>query len=154
MKKIDKNGTPISDPTEIADEFNDFFTNIGVKISESVKPTVVKPADYMPVLQNIQSLDLGSTSQAHICDIIKSLQPKNSTDIDGISTKLLKNLDIELGWPLAHIFNLSLTNGVFPARLKSSRTVPIFKAGRADLCDNYRPISLLKVLSNGAGGGV
>jgi hypothetical protein len=32
------------------------------------------------------------------------------------------------------------------ARLKCSRTVPIFKAGRADLCDNYRPISLLSTL--------
>ena len=101
----------------------------------------------MPVLQNIQELDLGTTNQVHVCDIIKSLQPKNSMDIDGISTKLLKFLAIELSWPLAHIFNLSLTTGIFPDRLKSSRTVPIFKAGRNDLCDNYRPIALLSTLS-------
>jgi hypothetical protein len=131
IEKIDKNGTIITDPTEIADELFDFFTSIGVKISESIKPTVVKPEDYMPNLQDIQNLDLGSTNQTHICDIIKSLQPKNSSDIDGISTKLLKNLSTELSWPLAHIF----------------KTVPIFKAGRSDLCDNYRSISLLSTLS-------
>jgi hypothetical protein len=68
-------------------------------------------------------------------------------DIDGISTELLKFLAIELSWPLAHIFNLSLSNGIFPDRLKSSRTVPIFKSGRNDLCDNYRPIALLSTLS-------
>jgi len=96
----------------------------------------------MPNLQNIQELDLGTVNQAHICDVIKSLQPKNSTDIDGISTKLLKELSIYLSWPLAHIFNNSLRQGIFPNRLKTSRTVPIFKGGRADLCDNYRPIAI------------
>jgi len=147
VEKIDKNGTIITDPTEMANEFNNFFTSVGLKISETVKPTNIKPEDYMPVLQDLQELDLGTTNQVHVCDIIKSLQSKNSMDIDGISTKLLKFLSIELSWPLAHIFNLSLINGVFPDRLKSSRTVPIFKSGRNDLCDNYRPIALLSTLS-------
>jgi len=147
IEKIDKNGQILTDQLEIANEFNDFFTGIGVKISESIKPTLAKPEDYMPILQDLQELDLGTTSQVHICDIIKSLKPKNSCDIDGISTKLLQKLATEISWPLAHIFNLSLTTGIFPSRLKSSRTVPIFKAGRSDLCDNYRPISLLSTLS-------
>jgi hypothetical protein len=147
VEKIDKNGVILTDPTEIASEFNDFFTGIGVKIAESVKPTVKKAEEYMPILQNLTELDLGTVTQTHICDIIKILHSKNSTDIDGISTKLLKEIAIELSWPLAHIFNNSLRQGVFPDRLKTSRTVPIFKAGRADLCDNYRPISLLSTLS-------
>ncbi len=133
--------------TEIANEFKNFFTSIGVKFSETVKPTHIKPEDYMPILQNIQELDLGTTNQVHVCDIIKSLQSKNSMDVDGISTKLLKFLAIELSWPLVHIFNLSLTTGVFPDRLKFSSTVPIFKSGRNNLCDNYRPIALLSTLS-------
>jgi len=101
----------------------------------------------MPTLDNITYLDLGSTSQVHVCDIIKSLQTKNSCDIEGISTKLLQKISTELSWPLAHIFGLSLTTGIFPSKLKLSRTVPIFKTGRSDLCDNYRPIALLSTLS-------
>ncbi len=147
IEKIEKNGITFTDPTEIANEFNDFFTSIGVKISETVTPTQIKPEVYMLVLENVQELELGTTNQVHVGDIIKSLQPKNSMDIDGISTKLLKFLAIELSWPLAHIFNLSLSNGIFPDRLKSSRTAPIFKSGRNDLCDNYRPIALLSTLS-------
>ncbi len=46
-----------------------------------------------------------------------------------------------------NIFNLSLASGTFPSKLKTSRTVPIFKAGSPLLCDNYRPISLLSTLS-------
>jgi hypothetical protein len=147
VDKINKNGNILTDPTEIAEEFNEFFTDIGIKISESVRPTNAKPEDYMPNLQDINNLELGNTNQVHICDIIKSLQPKSSCDIEGISTKLLKSLATEISWPLAHIFNLSLTTGVFPAKLKSSRTVPIFKAGNPELCDNYRPIALLSTLS-------
>ncbi len=75
---------------------------------------------------DIQQLDLGTTSQVHVCDIIKSLKSKGSCDVDGISTKLLKTLAIELSWPLAHIFRLSLQNGIFPSKLKKSMVVPIF----------------------------
>ena len=75
------------------------------------------------------------------------MSPKNSLDLYEISTKLLKCISLEISIPLAHIFNLSLTTGVFPSRLKTSRIVPIFKTGDSELCDNYRPISLLSSLS-------
>ena len=37
--------------------------------------------------------------------------------------------------------------GILPDRLKVSRTVPVFKAGKTDNLSNYRPISCLPVLS-------
>ena len=49
--------------------------------------------------------------------------------------------------PLSHIFNLSLTTRTFPEKLKICRVVPIFKSGDPELCDNYRPISLVKTFS-------
>jgi hypothetical protein len=68
-------------------------------------------------------------------------------DSDGISSKLLKSIKNEICTPLAHIFNLSVNQGIFPKKLKKSRTVPIFKSGDPTLCDNYRPISLLSSMS-------
>ena len=58
--------------------------------------------------------------------------------------ELLKFVAFEIRRPLAHIFNLSINAGKFPSALKKSITVPvpIFKGGDAELCDNYRPISL------------
>jgi hypothetical protein len=44
-------------------------------------------------------------------------------------------------------FNLSLSQGVFPDKLKNSRVIPIFKAGDQLDVDNYRPISLLSSIS-------
>ena len=92
-------------------------------------------------------MDLGNTGPIHIADIVKSLQPKKSTDVDGLSMYLIKKIINEINVPLAHIFNMSLSKGIFPDKLKTAKVVPIFKMGRKDLCDNYRPISLLSTLS-------
>ena len=61
--------------------------------------------------------------------------------------KLLKDVACEIGHPLAHIFNLSLKKGIFPNALKQSKEIPIHKGGDLELCDNYRPISLLNSIS-------
>ena len=68
-------------------------------------------------------------------------------DLDGISLSLLKVVASEISPPLGHIFNLSLETGTFPEKLKSSRVVPIFKAGDKTSCDNYRPITLVSSIS-------
>ena len=60
---------------------------------------------------------------------------------------MIKSVGNEISLPLSHIFNLSLTNGVFPTQLKNCRVIPIFKAGDHAECDNYRPISLLSSIS-------
>ncbi len=43
IDKISVNNTKITDNKQMADEFNRFFTNIGVQISEAVPPTKIKP---------------------------------------------------------------------------------------------------------------
>ena len=49
--------------------------------------------------------------------------------------------------PLTHVINQSLCNGIFPDRLKIARVVPLLKKGDQHILDNYRPISLLPVVS-------
>ncbi len=75
------------------------------------------------------------------------IQNKSSLDLDGLSLKFIKFIALEISSPLAIIFNLSLSQGIFPDELKTNRIVPIFKTGDKRLCDNYRPISLVSALS-------
>jgi hypothetical protein len=142
VDKIAVDNVTIQDPILIADEFNSFFTKVGQKISDSVIPTAQNPEDSVTYNREIPPLDLGTIVPQHVIDILKSMDPKISVDLDGISMKILKYLKIQIATPLAHIFNLSLQNGVFPSKLKCSRTVPIFKSGDSLSCDNYRPIAL------------
>ena len=45
------------------------------------------------------------------------------------------------------IFNLSLSTGIFPDKLKIAKVSPIFKNSEKDLLTNYRPISVLPCFS-------
>ena len=66
---------------------------------------------------------------------------------DNIGPKLIKEVTEILIDPLVHIFNLSLTTGVVPDKLKVAKITPVFKKGDPQLPSNYRPISLLTVFS-------
>ena len=146
ITKLTQNDVSITAPLDIANAFNDFFSNIGSEISNSVYPTSVTPDTLIPN-SNVPEMEFTQITQGVIVNIIKLLQSKSSTDINGISMKLLKKVSHEVGWPLAHIFNMSLEQGIFPNALKQSKVVPIHKAGSLENCDNYRPIALLNSIS-------
>jgi hypothetical protein len=132
----------------MANSFNKFFCEVGMRISESVERTSAIPEDYLgDGQQNVLPMEFGIFSQAEFINIINNLEPKSSTDINGISNKLIKFVKYEIDKPLVHLFNLSLSTGVFPKQLKTCRTIPIFKSGDRCQCDNYRPISLLSSIS-------
>jgi hypothetical protein len=124
---------------DVAEEFNSFFSKAGQQISDSVPQTKTTPETPL--------FELGNTGPVHVSDLIKFFPSKSSLDIDGISLKLLKFVRAEVCTPLGFIFDLSLTSGTFPNKLKLNRTVPIFKSGDAKKCDNNRPISLIPTLS-------
>ncbi len=67
--------------------------------------------------------------------------------MSGVSTRMIKAVGNEIAIPLSHIFNLSLSNGVFPSQLKNCCVIPIFKAGDHTERDNYWFISLLSFFS-------
>ena len=81
-----------------------------------------------------------------IVNIIKSLK-EGSSGWDGICCSIIKSTYTAFIEPLTHVFNLSLTQGVFPNELKVARVVPLFKSGNAMIFSNYRPVSVLPVFS-------
>ena len=146
INKISVDGNVIENSQEIANEFNKFFTSAGKKISDDIIPTDRLPESYLP--NNCEhNLEFSPVSQAEVVNIIRNFQPKSSFDIEGISMKLMKYVALEISHPLAHIFSLSLDQGIFPQKLKTSRIIPLHKSGSTELCDNYRPISLLSSIS-------
>ena len=47
--------------------------------------------------------------------------------------------------PLAHVFNMSLQEGIVPLEWKESNSIPLFKKGSRNNYVNYRPVSLTSV---------
>jgi hypothetical protein len=118
VSQININGTISSDSHMIANHFNQFFTNVGQEISNSVPPIAKKPEDYINYGRQIPPLLLRNTTPEHLCKIIKKFQPKQSCDIHGVSTKMIKFIGQEISIPLAHIFNLSLNSAVLSPSLR------------------------------------
>ena len=71
----------------------------------------------------------------------------NSVGWENISTTILKS-DINILAPiLSNLINMSLETGIFPKSLKRAKILPIFKNKDKLVVTNYRPISILPVIS-------
>ncbi len=147
INEIEIDGTISHNPTNIANHFNSFFSEIGQKIAGNIEQSSIDPLSFSSPPPNTYELLFDKISPIHVADLIKSMPNKTSCDIDGLSCVLLKSVAAEICTPLAHIFNLSLTNGQYPEKFKTSRVVPIYKNGDKLSCDNYRPISLVSSIA-------
>ena len=82
--------------------------------------------------------------EVEIIDIIKQLDNNRSSDF---SPKVLKHINHIISPVLKGLFNNCLRLGIFPDELKIAKVTPLFKSGNINDMSNYRPISILPVLS-------
>ncbi len=75
------------------------------------------------------------------------MKPKSSCGFDGISIKILKAIKEVLIEPILIIVNQTLHTGIFLDKLKIAKLNPIYKKDENTQFTNYRPISLLLILS-------
>ena len=80
--------------------------------------------------------------------VITNLDSSEASGPDCIPVVVLKNCEPELSYILAKLFNISLKEPCFPDCWKVSSVVPVFKnVGERSTAKNYRPVSLLSVVS-------
>ena len=79
--------------------------------------------------------------------LICGLSANKATGCDGISCKILKLAAPVISETLTYIFNQCITLSVFPDEWKTARIIPLYKNGHRNLPGNYRPISILPVVS-------
>ena len=80
--------------------------------------------------------------------VIMSVDLSKASGPDCIPLVVLKNCEPELSCILAELFNKSFKESCFPDCWKVSSVVPVFKnVGERSTAKNYRPVSLLSVVS-------
>ena len=70
-------GNTITAPTEMAENFNNFFTSIGKNLQEKIPPTKKTFTDYLKT-PNLENFTIGLTSADEISDLICSLDSSKS----------------------------------------------------------------------------
>ena len=142
------NEKQITDKKEIAEQFNNFFINIGPKLASELD-TAGKPdfKSYLNMNKLKTVFNFTPIEEEQTKTIITNLKPKNSSGHDNISLILLKASINSIAKPLTCIINQSLKTGRFPSKLKVAKIIPIFKKDVEHDFNNYRPISLLPSIS-------
>ena len=140
------NDNIITEPDQLASEFNNHFCSIAKKIE---KKLVIPETDFTEYLgaPSCNSFFITPTTPQEIISEIKSLKNRKATGPGSINTQLLKICKDELSIPLSILVNMSFELGIFPSSLKLANVIPIFKKEDRTCLTNYRPISLLSNIS-------
>ena len=131
---------------ETADRFNDFFSSIGNNLAK-------KFCDNHNVEDSVNGNDIASKfcfdyiTTEFVFDEICKMSNSKSPGINNFDVRLLKLAAPVICEPLAYICNLSLHTSCFPNDWKLAKVTPIHKDGDKYDVNNYRPISVLPVLS-------
>ena len=77
----------------------------------------------------------------------KKLSTGKATGPDEISARVLKECAAELAAPLTRLFSKCLRHGVQHSQCKIAHVVPVCKKSSHSKPNNYRPVSLLSIIS-------
>lgn len=140
IDRIEYNNNLITEPSDIASIFNEYFINLTNRLHTDIKIT-----NSRTIINN--SIYLNPINENDIKKEIMTLNNTNAVGPDGISTKILKACRDEVAPILAYFINQSLVTGKFPDVLKFAVVKPLFKKGDKAKIENYRPITLISIFS-------
>ena len=83
----------------------------------------------------------------HILNHLCKINPTKAAGIDSLGGRFLKDGAQLLTHPIMQLCNLSITLSAFPDKCKLAKLKPLFKKGSKTEPKNYRPISLLPLVS-------
>ena len=148
-------GEKCFDPIKLANNMGEYFLTVAEKLKSKI-PNLPKVFDtgsqkfkdyYLSKGIVPKSKKIFQVSEEFVYKELCKLNVTKSTGIDGFKPKFLKDgADIIKG-AVTHIINLSLETGIVPNELKSAIVKPLYKkSSRLDV-GNYRPVSILPIIS-------
>ena len=141
---------------------NNFFVNVATDISfnddvvsasDAIKrhdqpPRVKRTGDYREYYQDkIKVFDFHVVDTETVMQMIKNINPKKATDCHNIPGKLIRIAYMEISIPICSLLNASITAKRFPSIMKYADVSPCFKKEDNLFKGNYRPVSVLTVIS-------
>ena len=84
----------------------------------------------------------------NVLEVIRNMPPNKATGLNGVGVKILKVAAPAIAPSLCTLINYCIDNSTFPTLQKYAKVIPVYKGhGSKDDMGNYRPISILPLLS-------
>ena len=93
------------------------------------------------------SLFLRPTTPQEVEKLCRRLIPHKSMGWDEVSPRVIRMVALEISPSLSRLFNLCMRESHYPSFFKIAKVVPVFKGEDPTEFSNYRPVSVLPVLS-------
>ena len=122
--------------------FNSYFNSIPITLSDNINNSLTAIESYLDD-------QIPESDNFHQTSILEIKKKKNSNSVgwDNITTNILKMDVMTLAPILSNLIITSLAQRFFPQLLKKANKLPIFKSKDKLNTLNYRPISILPVIS-------
>ena len=96
---------------------------------------------------NITTISDITLTEEEVCAVLKALDEDKATGPDKIPALLLKKCAVNISSSLCRLFNKSLSCGILPSEWKLANISSIPKRSPNNDVSNYRPLSLLSLIS-------
>ncbi|KAL0883669.1 hypothetical protein ABMA27_015794 [Loxostege sticticalis] len=139
----------INSNTEVANAFESFFSEIAPKTTKDLASSAALAETILK--SNVDECNspfhFNYINPDVVIKTFRELNMKKTEDLWGISVCIINTIINTVAPHLAIIFNKCIDEGEFPSLMKISKIVPLFKSGEKSDPTNFRPISILPVLS-------
>ena len=149
----EKDGNLSFDPKANTEIFKDFYSNLADNLVKKL-PSPPNKFGIETVKMYYQRLNLGrktfslkATSTSAVQQLLEDINPSKSAGLDNLIGKFLRDGASVLAAPISDLCNLSISLSTFPDDCKIAKLKLIYKKESKSEPKNYRPISLLPLIS-------
>ena len=152
---LENDGSKVFDPLSVANIFNRFYSSVASDlVSKLPSPSGLFDTSshafrcfYRRLSGASTSFTLSPVSRGFLLKQLRGLNPHKAIGLDGISSRVLRDSADAIIEPISHIINISILTETVPSSFKQAKVIPLYKKGDKSDPSNYRPVSVLNVLS-------